>query len=257
MGKWDDENGNRLPCHEDDCENPILVSGLCRAHYLKAYKKKEHPKTLSWTNEDGSRMLCNHAECDLPIKSRGLCSKHYQAAVNSNRPKKGFRQTKWMNPDGTRMICLQEGCTNLIKTSGLCSPHYSESYRKGTDREAKPVTYCPVPGCDRVKAYRAAICGRCNQKRWRFGLDYARYMEMMQPENRKCGNVGCSNDYTTSNLHIDHDHDCCPPGKFSTKTTVSCGACVRGWLCQACNTSLGLLKEDPQRISGLLEWIAR
>jgi hypothetical protein len=40
----------------------------------------------------------------------------------------------------------------------------------------------------------------------------------------------------------DHDHK---TGKF------------RGWLCHSCNAALGLLKDDPERIAKLLNYIER
>lgn len=39
-------------------------------------------------------------------------------------------------------------------------------------------------------------------------------------------------------LAVDHDHACCP-GKRS------CGRCIRGLLCNACNTGLGKFEDDP------------
>jgi hypothetical protein len=68
-----------------------------------------------------------------------------------------------------------------------------------------------------------------------------------------CMNPGCSVDIagTTwrdgkyrAKVHVDHDHACC------AKAT-SCGKCIRGLLCSACNTALGMLRDDPRRISGL------
>jgi hypothetical protein len=41
-------------------------------------------------------------------------------------------------------------------------------------------------------------------------------------------------------LHVDHDHK---TGK------------VRGLLCNTCNTSLGLLSEDKNRITGLITYL--
>jgi Recombination endonuclease VII len=42
----------------------------------------------------------------------------------------------------------------------------------------------------------------------------------------------CGNPPRESQLHVDHDHACCP-GKFT------CGKCVRDLLCPACNNFLG------------------
>ena len=49
---------------------------------------------------------------------------------------------------------------------------------------------------------------------------------------------------------IDHDHNCCPQAR-------SCGKCVRGLLCQKCNTSLGNLQDDAKQIESLLQYVMR
>jgi hypothetical protein len=40
-------------------------------------------------------------------------------------------------------------------------------------------------------------------------------------------------------FQIDHDHSCCPTDKTHRKT---CGKCIRGLLCEGCNTFLGHLE---------------
>lgn len=159
---------------------------------------------------------------------------------------------KWNNPDGSRKTCIRVGCDNPIKTSGVCSPHYHKERRLRLYGESTVFSLCPVQGCERRKLASSDICGGCRQTRWRYGLTIEQFLEMMEPVNRVCSNPGCD---ATKNLHIDHDHSCCPYGKFETKTRVSCGDCVRGWLCKSCNTSLGLMQESPERIRGLLTYL--
>lgn len=58
----------------------------------------------------------------------------------------------------------------------------------------------------------------------------------------KCGNPGCLSTEPggSKGWHTDHNH-----------TTNQ----VRGELCHACNLSLGLLKEDIQRMEGLVTYM--
>ncbi len=51
-------------------------------------------------------------------------------------------------------------------------------------------------------------------------------------------------------MNIDHDHACCP-GSYS------CGSCVRGLLCWACNVALGIVKDDPDVLKGLLAYLGK
>jgi len=41
-------------------------------------------------------------------------------------------------------------------------------------------------------------------------------------------------------LQVDHDHACCPTSRGGRRRT--CGECVRGLLCENCNTDLGRLE---------------
>jgi len=49
--------------------------------------------------------------------------------------------------------------------------------------------------------------------------------------------AGFSQPGLRSDIHIDHDHACCP-GR------TSCGRCVRGLLCRSCNTGLAAIEDD-------------
>jgi hypothetical protein len=49
---------------------------------------------------------------------------------------------------------------------------------------------------------------------------------------------------------VDHDHACCPG-------QGSCGRCVRGILCQSCNTALGMVDDSEARLLELAQYIKR
>lgn len=62
---------------------------------------------------------------------------------------------------------------------------------------------------------------------------------------------GCAACGSFDDLHIDHDHSCCPRG------VKTCGKCTRGILCRGCNQALGCLNEDPKRVKLLGDYIDR
>lgn len=53
---------------------------------------------------------------------------------------------------------------------------------------------------------------------------------------------------TNTATHIDHDHSCCPEGK-------SCGVCVRGLICNTCNTGLGMFKDNVDFLQGAIDYL--
>lgn len=63
-----------------------------------------------------------------------------------------------------------------------------------------------------------------------------------QPETRKVLGV-------VTELHIDHDHACCP------ERGRSCGNCIRGLLCSACNPGIGFLKDDPRLLLAAIDYL--
>lgn len=235
-------------CNQPDCEKPVKVktSGMCGAHYQAARKRGEHTPGFRWIGEDGLRMVCEYLDCERDVKARGLCAMHYGRALAGKRPKKGFRETKWVNPDGSRKVCSVEDCESEVLARGVCSAHYHAEWKIGTDREPLPAKICPVPTCGRKMVNRATLCGRCNQARWRYGLSAEGWLGMNR--NYRCSNLECG---ATERLHIDHDHSCSCQGLLKRSNQVSCGACVRGWLCRSCNLGLGYFRDDPRLLQGI------
>jgi len=71
---------------------------------------------------------------------------------------------------------------------------------------------------------RALVQRREYHIRRTYGLSVEQYADLVRGGCDICG--------SGDNLHVDHDHSCCPRG------SVTCGRCVRGVLCGPCNTAL-------------------
>ena len=64
-----------------------------------------------------------------------------------------------------------------------------------------------------------------------FNIGIDDYDKLFKAQKGRC--AICFETQEDRNLAVDHDHKCCPGEK-------SCGKCIRGLLCQKCNTILGL-----------------
>lgn len=82
------------------------------------------------------------------------------------------------------------------------------------------------------------------KRRKNYGLAPGQFQVMLDAQNGVCASCGYPETATFRGrpraLHVDHDH-----------TTGQ----VRGLLCTGCNTALGLLREDPARILGLIRYL--
>ena len=187
-----------------------------------------------------TRKPCSLEGCDSPVNSRGLCSKHYSAARRQG-------DIPGISP------CSHDGCTNPRTTAKYCTSHRGQFERYGNTTDIKKYIPCPTGGCGRPMHQRSPVCSRCKQLKWRYGLTFEKLAEMHEPENFQCSNPACD---VNDELHVDHDHACCGDNAFETKQ-VSCGKCVRGWLCRGCNFALGFIQDNPAKLTGLVEYLNR
>lgn len=74
----------------------------------------------------------------------------------------------------------------------------------------------------------------------RYGITLEQYQLMLKEQNGHCA-ICPATPEQVGTLCVDHDHGCCPGEK-------TCGNCLRGLLCPACNTAIGLLNDDVIRI---------
>jgi hypothetical protein len=96
----------------------------------------------------------------------------------------------------------------------------------------------------------ANLCRSCATDAHRmhyYGITAACYDEMLRKQGGGCAICGeqCS---TGRRLAVDHDHACCPGDK-------TCGKCVRGLLCGACNQGIGKLKDSPRLLIAAIDYL--
>lgn len=227
-------------CAEETCSLRAMSRGYCNIHYQRLRKAgKILPK-------ERAKRVCQDPDCHRGAKARGFCDMHYQAARKAGTIKVIQTSLPRLNPDGTPRECDYPPCKNAVVSRGHCETHYRQLLRGEELSPAGEISGCPTPNCGRGMGPYAKRCSYCNHFRKRYSLTWERVDFLWATENRHCYNPGCD---STESLHMDHDHSCCNTGR----DRFSCGECLRGWLCRACNTALGLLKENPRRIEGLLE----
>jgi hypothetical protein len=83
-----------------------------------------------------------------------------------------------------------------------------------------------------------------------YHLSEEHFQKMLIEQEHRC--AICFAVFTEENPPcVDHDHRCC------SKKAKSCGKCIRGLLCGACNHGLGKFREDVQNLSNAIKYVEK
>jgi len=94
---------------------------------------------------------------------------------------------------------------------------------------------------------RAQEIWRAKNLKRLYNLTPERFAEILEAQQGVCACCG-EPPNEGENLHVDHDHECCPGQK-------SCGNCIRGLVHNGCNRGIGLLKDDPEALMGAAQYL--
>lgn len=90
---------------------------------------------------------------------------------------------------------------------------------------------------------------RNSELKTKFNITLNQYNERLIEQAGVCKICGEVNQ-GGKRLAVDHDHSCCPGVK-------SCGNCIRGLLCDRCNTTLGKFNDSPELIRKLADYLEK
>lgn len=85
--------------------------------------------------------------------------------------------------------------------------------------------------------------------RYVYNLSREQFEHLLRAQDGVCGI--CRTDLPggrSGRWNVDHDHACCEGDK-------SCGGCVRGLLCNACNHGLGNFRDDVESLGRAIEYL--
>lgn len=250
-------------CKEPECHRVVRRRGLCKAHYQSALKDGSLPRLRTPANNGA---LCAAPNCDRTTWSetgggakqslvKGLCSTHfYQMRRARATDVSSFEFDAYLNTSLQRdKICSFHDCDREAYGKDLCKSHYGQLRRGTVLTSFKMCEICSIPGCESPGGKGKELCQKHRRYAATYGISWDALKDLFQAENRVCGNPACG---STERLHLDHDHSCCPYGGVGDKKSqVSCGECIRGWLCDNCNRGLGCFFDDPRKLEGIVSYL--
>jgi Recombination endonuclease VII len=126
----------------------------------------------------------------------------------------------------------------------------------GSDARYKDGTKTWCKSCERDAARRWRKNNqetvRESKLKHKFNITSSQYKTILDKQNGLCGICGQEETTKTAgklrNLAVDHDRSCCPGER-------SCGQCIRGLLCQACNTGIGKLGDSVLILQGAINYL--
>jgi len=83
----------------------------------------------------------------------------------------------------------------------------------------------------------------------RYGITREQYNAKLEEQSGRCA-ICPATPEESGVFHNDHDHKCCP-------TIKTCGKCLRGLICSKCNTAIGLMNDNPERLRKAAEYVEK
>ena len=205
---------------------------------------------------DECRPTCSHPTCDNPTRGADdVCASHqmmrsrhgelrpdtwakdWVCVVCGKDVEKGSGRRKHCSANCQQLDSRYKGDRPRAARCQLCNQEFSLTSKSGSRIQRTDTVWCPDCGRDSPEVKRLV----------RYGVTPDAYAAALLRGCDICGR----ND---PKLHVDHDHSCCPPVRGHGRT---CGKCVRGFLCGACNRAIGMMKDDVETLRRAIQYLER
>lgn len=183
---------------------------------------KDRPKRLVYDADPPKEKPCTRCERTLPASE-----------FPTNRYNKSGLNARCRD-------CCSDDHKKRIET--LVVVPVAEKVCRGCNRTLKASSFTKKASNNDGRHSRCKDCMRLLKIEHLYNITAERYLEMSK---NGCQMDGCGSFYR---LCVDHDHTCCSGEK-------SCGACVRGVLCDKHNTGIAKFDDDPEALLAAIEYL--
>lgn len=189
---------------------------------------------------------CSVEGCPEKHKARGFCMSHYHKASKEGLFKRSKRVAKHVlseiDNENMTAYCDTHACrVELYESNGKveCAPRRTERNKRATEAiKADPL---------RRENRREYQNSYQKEYRWKsVEAEIGTRDSLLKKCGRKC--EICNRDVDLDSMRIDHDHSCCPKGSY-------CKDCVRGVLCNGCNSGLGMFLDNPDSLTAAVVYV--
>lgn len=189
------------------------------------------------------KRTCSFEGCKRVHLARGFCAAHYyRARQNGELEILPPRPHTLLETDGVTGVCSTCGDVEVKITP--YKTYECAVKRREADRRKRERARSDPDRAERLRKYHADYS---RQRRLsRIGGEGA-LSSLLEKAGGAC--EICAAQLTVETLNVDHDHSCCPAGKY-------CSNCVRGVLCSRCNKGLGQFSDDSTLLWSAISYLS-